>query len=122
MSIQVKEVAFIFHTVKDVPAARKFYEDVLGLKIGLEVEISPGMWWIEYDVAGVALGISNAMPAKPSSSLVLEVTDLDAALVSARTAGVPITTEIMEFPTCRMFQIKDPDGYEISLHQRKPRA
>jgi predicted enzyme related to lactoylglutathione lyase len=122
MPIQVKEVAFIFHSVTDVPAARNFYERVLGLKIGMDVQIAPGKWWIEYDVAGVAVGISNAMPGKPASSLVLEVADLDAAHVEAKKAGVPIKSEIMDFPTCRMFQIADPDGNEISLHQRKVRT
>jgi len=121
MSIQVKEVAFVYHAVKDIPVARKFYEEVLGLKISMEVEVSPGRWWIEYDVAGVAIGISNARPARRSSSLVLEVADLDAALAAAHAAAVPITVEMMDFPPCRMFQIKDPDGNEISLHQRKVR-
>jgi predicted enzyme related to lactoylglutathione lyase len=122
MPIAVKEVAFIFHSVKDVPAARKFYEEVLGLKVGMQVELSPGVWWIEYDVAGVTVGISNSMRGRRASSLVLEVADLDAALTTAREAGVPITTEILDFPPCRMFQIKDPDGNEISLHQRKVRS
>lgn len=122
MSIQVKEIAFVFHAVKDIPAARKFYEELLGLKIGLQVEFSPGQWWIEYDIAGQAVGISNAMPGKPSSALVLEVADLDAALVDVKAAGVPIVTELAEFQPCRMFQIKDPDGNEITLHQRKAGA
>ena len=119
MSIQVKEVAFVYHAVRDIPAARKFYEQVLGLKVGMEVEIAAGVWWIEYDVAGVAVGISNAKPGKPSSSLVLEVVDLDASLAAARAADIKNTLEIFEYPTCRMFRIEDPDGNEISLHQRK---
>jgi predicted enzyme related to lactoylglutathione lyase len=119
MSIKVKEVAFLFHAVKDIPAARKFYEGFLGLKVGMEVEVHAGCWWIEYDILGVALGISNAMPGKPSSAVALEVADLDAAHAAAKAAGIPISTEPMEFPPCRMFQIKDPDGNEITLHQRK---
>ena len=119
MSIHIKEVAFIYHAVRDIPAARKFYEQVLGLKVGMEVEISSGVWWIEYDVAGVAVAITNARPGQPSSSLVLEVVDLDAAVAAARTAGVNIGSAIMDFPTCRAFRIADPDGNEINLHQRK---
>src|SRR5829696_7859616 len=110
MPIQIKEVAFIFHAVKDVPAARKFYEEFLGLKTGLQNEFSPGQWWIEYDIAGVTLGISNAMPGKPASSVVLEVADLDACYAAAKQAGVPISTEMLDFTPCRMLQIKDPDG------------
>lgn len=120
MSIQVTEVAFVFHAVTDVARARKFYEELLGLKVGMQLEFAPGQWWIEYDIAGQALGISNAMPdGKPAASLTLEVTDLDAALATAQAAGVTLAFPIMEFPPCRMFGIKDPDGNQIGLHQRK---
>ena len=39
MSIQVKEVAFVFHPVTDILRARKFYEEFLGLKIPLVVRL-----------------------------------------------------------------------------------
>ena len=120
MSIQVKELAFVLHAVTDVPRARRFYEELLGLKVGLQVEFGPGQWWIEYDIAGQALAISNAMPdGKPASSLTLEVVGVDAALAAAKAAGATIAFEIMEFPPCRMFAVKDPDGNQIGLHQRK---
>ena len=123
MSIQVKEVAFVFHPVTDVARARKFYEGFLGLKTGVEVEFGPGQWWIEFDVAGQALAISNAMPeGKPQASLTLEVSDITAAVEAAKTAGVTIAFEVMEFPPCRLFAIKDPDGNQIGLHQRKAKA
>ena len=119
MSIQVKELAFIFHVVTDIPLARQFYEGLLGLKTGMQIELGPGQWWIEYDIAGQALALSNAMPGKPAFALALEVTDLDNALDAARAASVKITMEVMEFPACRMFQLEDPDGNGIILHQRK---
>ncbi len=119
MSIQVKELAFVFHAVTDIARARDFYEKLLGLKIGMQIEFSPGQWWIEYDIAGQALAISNAMPGTPSTSLTLEVADLDGSLAAVRAAGVTIAFEVMEFPPCRMFAIKDPDGNQIGLHQRK---
>ena len=119
MSIQVKEVAFVFHPVTDVARARKFYEELLGLKVGMQIEFHPGQWWIEYDIAGTALALSNGVPGTPASSLTLEVADLDAALAEVRAAGVRIALEVMEFPPCRMFAIKDPDGNQIGLHQRK---
>src|SRR5471032_1056419 len=122
MSIQVKEVAFVFHAVTDVQRARNFYEGLLGLKVGVQVEFGPGQWWIEYDIAGQALAISNAMPGATASSLTLEVADLDAALATAKGAGAAIAFDVMEFPPCRMFAVKDPDGNQIGLHQRKPAA
>jgi predicted enzyme related to lactoylglutathione lyase len=119
MSIQVKEIAFVFHAVTDIPRARLFYEGLLGLKPGIQIEFAPGQWWIEYDVAGQALAVSNAMPGKPASALALEVADLDTALVAAKAAGALLTGDVLEFPPCRMFIIKDADGNEITLHQRK---
>ena len=59
------------------------------------------------------------MPGKQSSALALEVADLDAALAEAKSAGIAIANEVMEFPPCRMFIVKDPDGNQITLHQRK---
>ena len=119
MSLQIKEFAFVFYPVTDVAAARKFYEGLLGLKVGMQVEFSPGQWWIEYDIAGQALAISNAMPGKTASSLALEVVSLDEALASAKAVGATISQDIMEFAPCRMFILKDPDGNELTLHQRK---
>jgi predicted enzyme related to lactoylglutathione lyase len=120
MNIQVKEIAFVFHPVTDIARARKFYEGLLGLKTGMQIEFAPGQWWVEYDIAGHALAISNAMPdGKPAASLTLEVTDVDVSLATAKATGTTIAFEMMEFPPCRMFAIKDPDGNQIGLHQRK---
>jgi predicted enzyme related to lactoylglutathione lyase len=119
MAITVKELAFVFYPVTDIPAARKFYEGFLGLPTGLQVEFSPGQWWIEYDIAGQALAISNAMPGSAAKSLALEVADLDAARKEAQSADIPIAQDVMEFPPCRMFIVKDPSGNEVYLHQRK---
>jgi len=122
MSIQVKELAFVFHPVTDIARARKFYEGFLGLKTGMQVEFGSGQWWIEYDVAGQAIAICNAMPGTPQSALALEIADIDGALATAKSSGIELKGDLMEFPPCRMFQIKDPDGNEITLHQRKAKS
>jgi predicted enzyme related to lactoylglutathione lyase len=123
MAFPIKEIAFIFHAVADVAAARRFYGDILGLKVTTNVEVAPGKWWVEYDIAGQALAISNAMgPGQPSSALTLEVTDLDATYAAAKAAGIKITHEISDFRPCRMFEVSDPDGNRISFHQFKGRT
>jgi predicted enzyme related to lactoylglutathione lyase len=121
VSIQVKQVAFIYHQVTDIVRAREFYEQLLGLKVGVEYEGAPGKWWIEYDVGGVAFAIKNFEPSssKGGAILALEVADIDAAVAAARSANVPITAELGEFPRCRSCAIKDPDGNQIILHQLK---
>ena len=121
MSIAIKEIAFVCHPVSDIVRARAFYEKLLGLKILLQLEFAPGSWWIEYDVAGVALAVTNAFPPSGggSASVAFEVADLDQTLSAVKAAGIPLTIEPQEFPPCRMFGISSPDGHPIILHRRK---
>jgi predicted enzyme related to lactoylglutathione lyase len=121
MAIKIKEVAFICHPVGDIARARDFYGKLLGLKTGLELEFHPGKWWIEYDVGGVALAISNAYPSAASggSSLALEVGNLDETLAAVKAAGIPLAIEPQDFPGCRMFGINSPDGHSVMFHQHK---
>jgi predicted enzyme related to lactoylglutathione lyase len=121
MPINIKEVAFICHPVTDIARAREFYGKTLGLKTGLEIEFQPGMWWIEFDVAGVALAVSNSFPPEGGSgaSLALEVANLDEAMAAVKAAGIAIKIEPMDFPVCRIFGINSPDGQTIMFHQKK---
>ncbi|HVU25574.1 MAG TPA: VOC family protein [Opitutus sp.] len=119
MSIQVKELAFVFYPVTDIARAREFYEGLLGLKPGAQFEFSPGQWWIEYDIAGQALAISNGVPGTKADNLVLEVVSLDEAVATLRASGIPLIGEVTEFPPCRLCRIADPFGNEIGLHQLK---
>ncbi len=121
MPIDIKEVAFVLHPVTDIPRARAFYEKLLGLKAGMDLEFALGMSWIEYDAGGVAIAVSNAYPPAGTggASIALEVADLDQALASIKEAGVPVTIEPVDFAPCRMFGINSPDGHAIVFHQRK---
>jgi len=120
----VAGIAFALYKVSDVARTRRFYEDMLGLKICSEMEFAPGQWWIEYDAGGPsALGVTNfGMPdaaAAKNSGVALEITNYDDVLARAKAAGVAITWGPNEFPVCRCFGVKDPDGNELFFHQRK---
>jgi predicted enzyme related to lactoylglutathione lyase len=120
MSIKVKELAFVSHTVADIGKARDFYEKLLGLKHLMNLEFAPGVWWIEYDLAGVALAVTNSQPPSAGgASVALEVEDLDESLAAIKAAGVPLAFDTMDFPPCRIFGITSPDGYMVMFHQRK---
>ena len=121
MSIKIKEVAFVSHPVADIARARAFYEKLLGLKVVVELEFSPGTWWIEYDVAGVALAVTNAFPPSGSGAVgvALEVADLGETLAAVKAAGIALTIEPQVFPPCNMFGINSPDGHPIIFHKRK---
>jgi predicted enzyme related to lactoylglutathione lyase len=123
IALNVTGIAFALHKVTDVPRARRFYEETLGLKTCAEMEFAPGQWWIEYDAGFSALAITNfqAPDTKfaPTSAVTLEITNYDAMLPAVQAAGIPITWGPNEFPVCRSFGIKDPDGNELYVHQRK---
>lgn len=121
--IRVLEFAFTGYPVIDMIRARAFYEDVLGLTKGMVWEDSDGAW-IEYNVGGHTLAITNASPQwRPSGSgpaIALEVEDFEMTVATLRARGVRFRVEPMEVPTCRMAVILDPEGNALAIHKRTP--
>jgi predicted enzyme related to lactoylglutathione lyase len=119
--MKVTEIAFTGYPVTDMPRARAFYEGVLGLKPASTFE-HEGKHWIEYDIAGAALGITNMAPDwEPSPtgpSIALEVADFDAAIATLRAAGTPFCMEPVASPVCHMAVVADPDGNSVCIHHR----
>ena len=54
--MKIKEIGFVGIPVTDIPRARKFYEDVLGLQVSDEMMSGK---WIEYTVGDNTLAIAN---------------------------------------------------------------
>lgn len=120
MPINLTDLAFVGHPVTDVARARAFYEETLGLKPVRVHEVAPSHWWIEYEFPGGTLAISNTWPPGGSGiTTTLETDDLDAAFAHCEAAGVTFAFAIMDTPVCRFFGIKDPDGNDLAIHQRK---
>jgi predicted enzyme related to lactoylglutathione lyase len=116
----VKDIAFFAYSVRDVPRAREFYRDVLGLKPGE----SFGDHWVEFDVAGTAFGIGNGeelgfVPGQ-STGAAFEVDDVHAMREKLKQAGVEVS-EVHEFPVCFSAFASDPEGNKFAIHQRKAR-
>jgi predicted enzyme related to lactoylglutathione lyase len=122
--IRYKEIAFIAYPVTDMARARKFYEGVLGLKPNAPVE-SEKPQWIEYDVGPGSIGIGSSshwLPSPDGPSAALEVEDFDAAVATLREHSVPIIIGPLDFPSCQMATVRDPDGNKLTLHRRKAPA
>lgn len=123
---QVTGIAFSIYPIKDVARARRFYGATLGLTVGQEMEVAPGVWWIEYDAGPSALALTNhrspAMNAGPSPGVALEVANYEEVLASLRAAEVAITWGPNDFPVCQSFAVKDPDGNDLYLHRHKPQV
>ena len=107
------------YPVKDVKAARNFYEGPLGLKPTANWQDQ----WVEYDIGAGTLAIVVAdethRPGVHGPSIGLEVTDFDAVMQHLKEQSIAIRTGPFDTPVCRGCIIADPDGNELILHQKK---
>jgi len=119
--IKVNEAAFFAYPVTDMARARKFYEEVLGLKHTGEPTTVP---WIEYDLGNATLGLGNYgdswLPSKDGAMIALEVDDFDASVAVLKQAGITFTYEPVETPVCHFTIVRDPDNNAVMIHKRKP--
>jgi predicted enzyme related to lactoylglutathione lyase len=120
-----KKVAFTMYPVTDVPRARAFYEETLGLTPGSVGNHGEG-WWIEYDLpGGGCLALTNFTGDKPSDTsggtVAFEVEDLDRLMADLKAKGVRFKSDVIHSPVCRMAVCLDSEGNAILLHQLKPK-
>jgi len=118
--INATAIAFTGYPVTDMVRARAFYEGVLGLKPA-NVWKHEDRAWVEYELQGAALAITNmAMekwkPSVDGPAVALEVANFDAAVAVLKKAGVPFPVEPGGSPSCRLAVISDPDGNSIAIH------
>ena len=121
----LKKVAFTMYPITDVPRARIFYEETLGLKIGRHGN-QGDKWWIEYDLpGGGCLALTNFTSEQPSANsggtVAFEVEDLDALIADLKSRKVEFKSDILDSPVCRMAVCLDSEGNSILLHQLKPK-
>jgi predicted enzyme related to lactoylglutathione lyase len=120
----IKKTAFTMLPIVDVPRARKFYEETLGLKPGLTGNRGE-LGRVEYVLPqGGCVALSNFGPDKPSGSgatLALEVEDLDSLMERLKGAGVAFKHGIIPGPHCRMAPCSDSEGNPLLLHQLNPK-
>ena len=115
----ITSLAFIVYPVSDIAAARKFYEEILGLRMTHEF----GGEWFEYDLGDTTFAITSTDPDHPvpvrGALVAFEVADLDAEITRLKSTAVTLASDTKETPVCRFVTLRDPDGSEIILHQRK---
>src|SRR5580692_4831006 len=121
--LNITEIAFSCYPVTDMARARKFYEDVLGLKPTMTFGEAGAMQWTEYDIGSGTLalgaGAPDWNPRSDGCSVGLEVADFDAAVAHLRANQVKFKMEPFPTPVCHMALISDPDGNTICIHKRK---
>lgn len=120
--ITITAIAFTGYPVTDIPRARAFYEQLLGLQSTTVFE-HEGRHWIEYDIGAGTLAITNMSaeqwrPGAGGPCLALEVADFDAAVEHLRAANVPFAVEPFDSGACRLAVVSDPDGNSLTIHRR----
>lgn len=119
----IKGIAFTAYAVTDMARARAYYEGVLGLQ--QSEEMAHGKW-VEYDVGGAVLALTNInprwTPSDQGTAVAFEVDDLDAILHTVKSSGAPVYMDKMESPVCWLAIVQDPDANKVVLHKLKPPA
>src|SRR6266481_6858029 len=119
--MKINAIGFVAIPVTDIPRARKFYEEVLGLKVSDEMM---GGRWIEYAVGEETLAMANVSdtwrPSDQVTGAALEVEDFDDAIKQLKDRQVRFAAEPVETPCCHMAVVQDPDGNKLIIHKLKP--
>ncbi len=121
--MKITKVAFFAYGVTDMKKARAFYEGFLGLKSGTEFPAKDDAGFVEYDLPdgnSLAIGISEEWPPSPiGACIAFEVDELTPWVAKIKEQNIPIKTGPHDFPSCGMISVRDPDGNQVCLHQKK---
>lgn len=116
--MQVEHVDFVSVLTQDLPRAKRFYTEVLGLELETEGEHN-----MELRLGQVTLDVfdpsSMGQPFAPNpAGFSLRVSDVAAARAELEANGVEFDGEILDTGVCHMTFFKDPDGNALMLHRR----
>lgn len=112
-------LAITFFYYRDLPAAMRFYEDILGLSLAIDqgwckiYEICPGA---HVGLVDEAKGMNKWQAAKPVQ-LCIRVPDIDAWYAYANEVELNGLSELFinDQLGIRAFVFNDPEGYQIEI-------
>jgi len=118
--MKINAIGFVAIPVTDISRARKFYEEVLELRVSDQMM---GGRWIEYLVGADTLAIANVSdtwtPSDQGTGAAFEVDDFEDAIKRLKERHVPFVAEPFETPCCHMAVVQDPDGNKLIIHKLK---
>jgi catechol 2,3-dioxygenase-like lactoylglutathione lyase family enzyme len=114
----VEEVDFVSVLTQDIPRAKQFYGETLGLPIETEGDND-----LEFTLGQVTLDVFNPTSigqefAPSPAGIAIRVPDVAAARAELEAKGVVFDGDIMDTGVCHMTFFKDPDGNALLLHRR----
>jgi catechol 2,3-dioxygenase-like lactoylglutathione lyase family enzyme len=116
--MDVERVDFVSFLTQDIPRAKRFYSETLGLEIESE-----GKSDMEFRAGQVTLDLFDPSSidqpfATSPAGLALRVPDVDAARAELEAKGVVFDGETIVTGVCKQAWFKDPDGNSLMLHRR----
>jgi catechol 2,3-dioxygenase-like lactoylglutathione lyase family enzyme len=116
--VEVERVDFVSVLTQDIPRAKKFYGETLGLPIETEDEHD-----VEFTLGQVTLDVFDpariGRPFAPSpAGIAIRVPDVAAARATLEAKGVEFDGGIVDSGVCHFAFFKDPDGNALMLHRR----
>jgi catechol 2,3-dioxygenase-like lactoylglutathione lyase family enzyme len=116
--MEVEKVDFVSVLTQDIPRAKKFYGETLGLPIETESEND-----MEFRLGQVTLDVFNPASigqefAPSPAGIAIRVPDVATARADLEAKGVQFNSEIVDTGVCHFAFFKDPDGNALMLHRR----
>ncbi len=116
--MKVEKVDFVSVLTQDIPRAKQFYGETLGLPIETESEND-----MEFRLGQVTLDVFNPASigqefAPSPAGIAIRVPDVAAARADLEAKGVQFDGEIVDTGVCHFAFFKDPDGNALMLHRR----
>jgi catechol 2,3-dioxygenase-like lactoylglutathione lyase family enzyme len=116
--MDVEQVDFVSVLTQDIPRAKQFYGETLGLPIETEGDND-----LEFTLGQVTLDVFNpssiGQEFTPSpAGIAIRVPDVATARSELEAKGVQFDGEIVDTGVCHFAFFKDPDGNALMLHRR----
>ena len=116
--MDVETVDFVSVLTQDIPRAKRFYGETLGLPIETEGEND-----LEFTLGQVTLDVFNPASvgqefAPSPAGIAIRVPDVAAARAELEAKGVQFDGEIVDTGVCHFAFFEDPDGNALILHRR----
>lgn len=116
--MQIRGSDFVMYHVSDLERSLKFYRDILGLT----VEGQYGGDWVELTATPTTLALYRPEEGEPrvgGAAIGLAVDNVHVAVDELKAKEVEVIWGVGESPVCHFAIIRDPDGNNVVLHQRK---
>ena len=121
----VNKLMMLYMAVSDMPKAKKFYADDLGLKVTQDYRQDDNNWWVSLALpdGGVTVTLSTYHGnAKPGTiNLYLSTSDIEASHTDLNTKGLGVHAIKNDLfgpgSGVKWFELQDPDGNQIKIVQ-----